>query len=89
MIKAGVIYKTLVVMICLSFPFNMEAQNELPDSVSTDRRSNQNVMLNASSASQPRVISLGIPQWGTTIVDDGLPASFYLDYSCFLFETLY
>ena len=46
MIKAGVIYKTLVVMICLSFPFNMEAQNELPDSVSTDRRSNQNVMLN-------------------------------------------
>ena len=80
MIKAGVIYKTLAVMICLSFPLDMAAQKEESDSVSTDRRSNQNVMLNASSSSQPRVISLGIPQWGTAIVDDGLPTSFYMDY---------
>ena len=39
-----------------------------------ERRSNQNVMLNASYASIPRTISLGIPEWGTYIMDDGLPA---------------
>ena len=31
----------------------------------SERRSNQNVMLNASYASIPRTISLGIPEWGT------------------------
>lgn len=33
----------------------------------TDRRNTQNVLLNASSDSQPRVISLGIPQWGAGV----------------------
>ena len=47
---------------------------------SGERRSNQNVLLNASSTSQPRVISLGIPQWGTAILEDGLPASMYTDF---------
>lgn len=52
------------------------------DSIPNDeeRRSNQNVMLNASSTSQPRFISLGMPQWGTRILDDGLPASVYGEY---------
>ena len=43
----------------------------------SERRSNQNVMLNASYASIPRTISLGIPEWGTYIMDDGLPASMF------------
>ena len=46
----------------------------------SERRSNQNVMLNASYASIPRTISLGIPEWGTYIMDDGLPASMFKDY---------
>lgn len=52
------------------------------DSVVQDeeRHSNQNVLLNASSTSQPRFISLGMPQWGTRIMDDGLPASVYGEY---------
>ena len=45
-----------------------------------ERRSNQNVLLNASSDSMPRVISLGIPQWGTAILEDGLPAAMYNDF---------
>lgn len=43
----------------------------------SERRSNQNVMLNASYAAIPRTISLGIPEWGTYIMDDGLPASMF------------
>ena len=78
--KGYLFYKTLLLIGWLSFPLYISAQEEVSDSVSTDRRSNQNVMLNASSSSQPRVISLGIPQWGTAIVDDGLPTSFYMDY---------
>ena len=46
----------------------------------SERRSNQNVMLNASYASIPRTISLGIPGWGTYIMDDGLPASMFNDF---------
>ena len=46
----------------------------------SERRSNQNVMLNASYASIPRTISLGIPRWGTYIMDDGLPASMLNDF---------
>ncbi len=46
----------------------------------SERRSNQNVMLNASYASIPRTISLGIPGWGTYIMDDGLSASMFNDF---------
>ena len=46
----------------------------------SEKRSNQNVMLNASYASIPRTISLGIPGWGTYIMDDGLPASMFNDF---------
>jgi len=47
---------------------------------SSERRSNQNVMLNATSTSQPRFISLGMPQWGIRIMEDGLPTSMYGDF---------
>lgn len=53
---------------------------EQTDTLMTDRRNTQNVLLNASSDSQPRVISLGIPQWGASILDDGLPAAMYNDF---------
>lgn len=58
------------------------AQEEKSDTVvfEKERRSNQNVLLNASSATQPRFISLGMPQWGTHIMEDGLPCSTYSDY---------
>lgn len=50
------------------------------DSTSSERRNNQNVMLNASAASQPRFISLGIPQWGNAIIEDGLPTAMFTDF---------
>ena len=58
------------------------AQNIQTDSLTndTERRSNQNVLLNASSTSMPRTISLGIPQWGTSIMEDGLPTAIYRDF---------
>lgn len=56
------------------------AQNNANDSIQENRRSNQNVMLNASSATAPRTISLGIPSSGSAIFEDGLPVSFYLGF---------
>ena len=50
------------------------------DSLDTERRSQQNVLLNASADSQPRVISLGIPQWGQAIMEDGLPTAMFTDF---------
>lgn len=60
--------------ICNSFA------SSLADTLGTERRNKQNVLLNASSESQPRVISLGIPQWGYPIMEDGLPTSMYSDF---------
>lgn len=54
------------------FTFNSYAQT---DSTTTERRSQQNVLLNASSSSMPRPISLGVPEWGVLIMEDGLQAS--------------
>ena len=62
----------LLTWLCCSF-FGIAQPRENVDSLSTERRSNQNVLLNASSDSQPRVISLGIPQWGSAIMEDGCP----------------
>ena len=56
------------------------AQSNANDSIQETRRSNQNVMLNASSATAPRTISLGIPSSGSAIFEDGLPVSFYLGF---------
>ena len=51
------------------------------DTLSTgERRNRQNVLLNASSESQPRIITLGIPQWGGAIIEDGLPTSMFNDF---------
>ena len=59
----------------------MSAQAQQADTLTTaERRSSQNVLLNASSESQPRIISLGIPQWGGAIIDDGLPSSMFNDF---------
>lgn len=49
------------------------------DSVANDKEvKNRNVMLNASSADQPREISIGLPAatTGATIFEDGLPVSY-------------
>ena len=76
MITRAVLYLFLILL-----PICGLAQEATTDSTSITGRSNKrNVMLNASSASQPRVISLGMPQWGTQIMDDGLPTSMYCDF---------
>jgi hypothetical protein len=55
------------------------AQDVLTDSAkSTSGDSNRNVLMNASSATQPRQISLGLPISGYAyIFEDGLPVSYY------------
>ena len=55
------------------------AQEALSDTTkSTSGDSNRNVLMNASSASQPRQISLGLPISGYAyIYEDGLPVSYY------------
>lgn len=68
-----------LLLLCCNAAF---AQTEKTDSIGADseRRSNQNVLLNASSTTTPRTISLGIPEWGTSIMEDGLPTSVFKDY---------
>ena len=55
------------------------AQEALTDSTkNTSGDSNRNVLMNASSATQPRQISLGLPISGYAyIFEDGLPVSYY------------
>ena len=55
------------------------AQEVVADSVkSTSGDNNRNVLMNASSVSQPRQISLGLPISGHAyIYEDGLPVSYY------------
>ena len=55
------------------------AQEAIADSAkSSSGDSNRNVLMNASSASQPRQISLGLPISGYAyIYEDGLPVSYY------------
>lgn len=68
---------TIFVLDCISV-FAQTATDA--DTLAVERRSNRNVLLNASSDSQPRVISLGIPQWDLPILDDGLPTAMYNDF---------
>lgn len=70
----------LAMMLLMGSP--LVAQTEKSDTItdSSERRSNQNVLLNASSTTVPRTISLGIPEYGTYIMEDGLPASIFKDY---------
>ena len=73
--------KQLGVVLCsLAVSISVNAQQVTNDSIQENRRSNQNVMLNASSATAPRTISLGIPSSGSAIFEDGLPVSFYLGF---------
>ena len=57
------------------------AQEVVSDSTRTASNAdgNRNLLMNAASASQPRVISLGLPtnKWAT-IYEDGLPVSHYM-----------
>ena len=69
--------KTLLLLTLLMSGSMAAAQDADTLKTGSERRSNQNVMLNASYASIPRTISLGIPGWGTYIMDDGLPASMF------------
>lgn len=69
-----------VVLCSLAVSISVNAQQVTNDSILENRRSNQNVMLNASSATAPRTISLGIPSSGSAIFEDGLPVSFYLGF---------
>ena len=75
------IFKNIVLTICLILGCTCHAYAWAEvDTLNTGRRNKQNVLLNASSDSQPRVISLGIPQWGYPIMEDGLPTSMYSDF---------
>ena len=68
------------ISIMLCGVMNSAATAQVSDTLKVERRNQQNVLLNASSESQPRVISLGIPQWGFPIMEDGLPTSMYNDF---------
>ena len=67
-------------LLLVAITLSAQAQQVNNDSIQETRRSNQNVMLNASSATQPRTISLGVPSSGSAIFEDGLPVSFYLGF---------
>ena len=59
---------------------NTYAQRAANDSIRTTSKegSNRNLLMNAASASQPREISLGLPNSGKAyIYEDGLPVSYY------------
>jgi hypothetical protein len=72
----------IVIVTILTFCKPLMAQELRNDTTSNsiEHRSKQNVMLNATSTSQPRFISLGMPKWGIRIMEDGLPASMYGDF---------
>ncbi len=72
--------KNLIIALSFLSTVSLFAQTNANDSIQETRRSNQNVMLNASSATAPRTISLGIPSSGSAIFEDGLPVSFYLGF---------
>lgn len=74
-------YKKLSFLLLSWWCVTVVAQTQPKDTIKAEeRRSNQNVLLNASSTSIPRAISLGLPAWATQIMEDGLPASFFADF---------
>lgn len=75
-------YKAITITILsLLMTAETSAQTAVADSTKTSlgEGSNRNMLMNASSASQPRQISLGLPTQGTNayIYEDGLPVSYY------------
>ena len=75
--------KRFLFSIFAAFPFvPLLAQNEADaaDSLSASDKvvKNRNIMLNASSISEPRQISIGLPPTtSSAIFEDGLPTSYY------------
>jgi hypothetical protein len=80
-LKPGFLHALVIVTIMI-FSKPLMAQELRHDTISdsSEHRNNQNVMLNATSTSQPRFISLGMPQWGIRIMEDRLPTSMYGDF---------
>ena len=74
-------YKAITITILsLLMTAETSAQTVVADSTKTSsgEGSNRNMLMNASSASQPRQISLGLPISGNAyIYEDGLPVSYY------------
>ena len=75
-------YKAITItFLSLLMTVEISAQTAVADSTKTSlgEGSNRNMLMNASSASQPRQISLGLPTQGTNayIYEDGLPVSYY------------
>ena len=67
-----------LLLVCLLCSLShAEAQEEREDSVALgeERRCHQNVLLNATSSTQPRILSLGLPRQSSYILQDGLPSS--------------
>lgn len=73
---------TFITALCLFSCPSISVYATKPDSLHTSagRKNQQNVLLNASSTTKPRIISLGIPDWGAHVMEDGLPASLYRDF---------
>ena len=69
----------LVIVVSLMMSISIMGQEQKNDSIpARGEASNRNMLLNASSASQPRQISLGLPISGNAyIYEDGLPVSYY------------
>lgn len=71
----------LLIFFCMAVCENMVAQQEqkadVPDNSKEEK--NRNVMLNASDASKPREVNIGLPAstGGTEIFEDGLPVVYY------------
>ena len=75
--------RLLLSILLVAIPFlSLWAQNEtaVADSLSVNDKvvKNRNIMLNASSISEPRQISIGLPPTtSSAIFEDGLPTSYY------------
>lgn len=70
------------IFVCSSFPpqaLLAQAESDTLQVSTTKEEKNRNVMLNASDASKPREVSIGLPSsvGGTDIFEDGLPVVYY------------
>lgn len=69
----------LIVLFALYVNGTIQAQSVPADSIPSKEEKNRNVMLNATDASKPREVSIGLPSsvGGTDIFEDGLPVVYY------------
>lgn len=70
--------KKILITVCLPVCYSLNAQN-VSDTTHSREEKNRNIMLNASDASKPREVSIGLPGsvGGTDIFEDGLPVVYY------------